>query len=107
MSLPDLRLPDIRGAISPDPALIERCSRDMSRYRVRPRLVASPADEDDVLRLLAYAAEERVPVTCRGAGSNLSGSAVGPGMVVLSERMNGLLAIGESGATVQPGIKYE
>jgi glycolate oxidase len=102
-----MSLPDLRGAIGSDPALVERCSRDMSSYRVRPRLVAAPADEGDVLRLLAYAAAERLPVTCRGAGSNLSGSAVGPGLVVLSERMSGAVAIGEHSATVQPGIRYE
>ncbi len=98
---------ELRGKVTDDPGVLERYSRDSSRYRVKPILAATPADESDAERLLAYAAEERVPLTCRGAGSNLSGSAVGPGIVVLLEAMNRPLSIGRGSATVQPGLRYE
>jgi glycolate oxidase len=102
-----VKLPRLKGTVSDDPVLLERASLDMSRYRVRPRLVARPADEEDVVRLVAWAAGERTPLTARGAGSNLSGSAVGPGAIVLFDDLNRVLALSGAGATLQPGIRYD
>ncbi len=79
---------------------------DMSRYKIIPKLVAFPEDEEDVLSLLEYAREKRIPLTPRGAGSNLSGSAVGPGLVVVFEKMNRVLEVAGNLVWVQPGIVY-
>ncbi|UCG70093.1 MAG: FAD-binding oxidoreductase, partial [Thermoplasmata archaeon] len=53
-----------------------------------------------------YSKKYNIPITPRGAGSNLSGSAVGSGMVVLFEKMNKLLEIKGNRVRVQPGIIY-
>jgi glycolate oxidase len=71
-------------------------------------VVVLPSDTAGVAAIVALAAEYRVPVTARGAGTGLSGACipVAGGMVVSFERMAALLDIDESDhvAVVQPGL---
>ncbi|MGA3110521.1 MAG: FAD-binding oxidoreductase [Candidatus Bathyarchaeia archaeon] len=62
-----------------DEASLKAYSMDMSHYSIKPQMVAVPANEEDIAKLIAYAKQESIPITPRGAGSNQSGSAVGPG----------------------------
>ena len=98
--------PMIKGSIFDDQNGLERYSMDMSRYKIMPKMVAFPEDEDDVESLVEYSKNHSIPITPRGAGSNLSGSAVGHGMVVVFERMNRVLDVTGNMVRVQPGIVY-
>lgn len=60
----------------------EAVSRDWSIYRILPQAVCRPADEQELLRLTALAAEERVPLTLRGGGSGTGGAALSPSVVI-------------------------
>lgn len=51
-------------------------------YRLVPRAVARPGSREDVAVLLAWAANEGIPVTPRGAGSGMPGNNVGEGIVL-------------------------
>ena len=51
-------------------------------YRVVPGSVAQPGTWDDLCRVLAWAREQRVPVTPRGAGSAMAGGNIGEGLVL-------------------------
>jgi glycolate oxidase len=66
---------------------------------------------EEVSRVLAYAHEHRIPVTPRGAGTNLTGATVPltGGIVLDLSRMNRLLEIDRDtlSATVEPGILLE
>ncbi len=44
--------------------------------------VAAPADADDLVRLVRWAADSSTPLVPRGAGSGMPGGNVGPGVVV-------------------------
>lgn len=74
----------------------------------KPAHVVRPGSADEVAAILAAAAEAGVPVTARGSGSGLSGSAVprDDGLLVSFERMNEILEIDTVNhvAVVQPGV---
>jgi FAD/FMN-containing dehydrogenase len=51
-------------------------------FRIIPMAVAVPADTDDLVRLVRWAAASSTPLIPRGAGSGMPGGNVGPGVVV-------------------------
>jgi len=101
-----LNVPDIKGTVYEDAATLERYSRDMSGYHLKPQLVVLPANEENVLNLLEFAQARAIPITPRGAGSNLSGSAVGKGLLLHFRNMTELRGAKDSMASVQPGVVY-
>jgi FAD/FMN-containing dehydrogenase len=56
--------------------------------QIIPRAVAVPADADDVVTLVKWAARERVPLIPRGSGSSMAGGAIGDGVIVDLSRLN-------------------
>jgi FAD/FMN-containing dehydrogenase/Fe-S oxidoreductase len=61
---------------------------DASIYRVEPAAVAFPRSAAEAARLLAVAAENGIEITPRGAGTGLTGGALGSGLVVDFARHN-------------------
>ena len=71
-----------------------------------PAAVVAPRDADELAAVVALAAEHRVPVTMRGAGTSIAGNAIGPGIVVdTSRHLAGILSLDPDAltATVLPG----
>lgn len=97
----------ISGELFSDEASLRAYSVDMSHYSVKPKMVAVPANEDDIAKLIAYAKQESIPITPRGAGSNQSGSAVGSGIIVLFSNMNATLKKDGRRVTVQSGAIHQ
>jgi FAD/FMN-containing dehydrogenase/Fe-S oxidoreductase len=82
-------------------------STDASLYRLPPRLVAFPRDPDEVLAVVETCLELGVPLTARGAGTSLSGNAVGPGVVMdLARHLRRVRSLDPEAATatVEPGV---
>ncbi len=79
---------------------------DASLYRIEPMAVILAESEDDIQTAVAYAVQQGVPLTPRAAGTNLTGSAIGPGIVLDVSRLNQILEVNESEqwVRVQPGI---
>ncbi|MBZ5552365.1 MAG: anaerobic glycerol-3-phosphate dehydrogenase subunit C [Acidobacteriia bacterium] len=78
-------------------------------YRIMPLGVVSPRDAEDVVRVVQYCHEERVPITGRGGGSSLAGQAVGAGIILDFPRyMHSIVRIEpeENRVTAQPGIIF-
>ena len=78
-------------------------------YRVMPLGVVFPRDAEDVVRLVRYCHEERVPITGRGGGSSLAGQAVGEGIIVhFPKYMHSIVKIEpeKNRVTTQPGIIF-
>lgn len=73
-----------------------------------PELVVVPHNTKDVSLVLKVCNEYKIPVTCRGAGTGLSGGAlpVEGGVVLAMEKMNRIIEIDEQNlqATVEPGV---
>src|SRR5574341_1907190 len=79
---------------------------DASIYRIRPQAVVMAETEADIEIVLAYAVRNGVPLTPRAAGTNLTGSAIGSGIILDVSRLNRVLELNreEHWARVQPGI---
>jgi glycolate oxidase len=85
-------------------------SYDASDHDHRPDVAVWPETADQVSRIVKLANEYRFPVTPRGAGTSLSGSAVPAlgGLVLDLNRMNKILEIRipDRLVVVQPGVVY-
>ena len=81
-------------------------SVDASIYKVVPKAVVTAETEEDIAATVAYAVAAGVPITPRAAGTNLTGSAVGEGIILDCGRMNRILElnVAERWVRVQPGL---
>jgi FAD/FMN-containing dehydrogenase/Fe-S oxidoreductase len=80
---------------------------DASVYRELPHAVVRPRHEKDIRSLVSFAAENRIPLIPRGAGTSLAGQVVGNGIIVdISRYMNQILEFNrkERWVRVQPGV---
>ncbi|MCL6608649.1 MAG: FAD-binding protein [Geminicoccaceae bacterium] len=96
-------------AVIDDPVELAPYETDaFTAYRRVPLAVVLPGSTEEVSRVLAYLARERVPVVPRGAGTSLAGGAIPleDAVVVGVARMNRVLAIDPANRTarVEAGI---
>src|SRR5438874_6302389 len=61
---------------------------DASLYQLEPAAVAFPGSAQEASSIIMAAADANVPVTPRGAGSGLSGGAIGDGLILDFSRHN-------------------
>ena len=75
---------------------------------VLPALVIIPTESEQVGDIIRLCSENSIPVTVRGAGTNLSGGTIPmkDGVVLLTNGLNKILEINEADmyAIVQPGV---
>ena len=94
-----------RGEILCDALSRSLYASDGSLHQVTPLGVARPRDRDDVLTLVRYAAENRIPLVPRGAGTSVAGESLGSGIIVdFSHHMHAVEEIGSQTVRVQPGV---
>ena len=82
-------------------------ANDASIYEIVPSAVAFPRNSSDCQHLVAFAAEHRIGLIARGAGTRLAGQATGHGIVVdFSRHMNNILELNleQKTALVEPGV---
>ena len=79
---------------------------DASIYRIPPQAVVLVESEDDIATTVGYAVSRGIPLTPRAAGTNLTGSAIGSGLILDISHLNRILEVNreERWAKVQPGI---
>ena len=83
------------GVIADDRALVAYESDGLTAYRQPPMIVVLPRSTEEVSRVLAYCARERIRLVPRGAGTSLSGGALGlaDAVTIGLARMNRILAV--------------
>jgi FAD/FMN-containing dehydrogenase len=81
--------PAIRGIYRTDQRARAAYSEGAGIYRILPQAVCLPADLDDLRVAVCWAADHRVPLIPRGAGSAMGGGNVGDGVVMDLTRMAG------------------
>ena len=72
----------VQGRVLYDKQSLDLYSVDASSYLLRPQVVVIPKDEEDIIAVLKYATKNKIPVTPRGAGTGLVGSALGKGIIL-------------------------
>jgi FAD/FMN-containing dehydrogenase len=101
-----------KGDIDAAPATLDIYSHDASLFEVRPRAVIFPKDSEDVKAAVAFVAANKasdptLSITPRSAGTDMSGGAVGTGLVMdFTRYMNALKEVTKEYAIVQPGLYY-
>lgn len=102
------------GEVTSSAAVRKYFSHDASVLQAVPSVVVYPRNESDVRKTCRFAWQlaERgriLPITARGAGTDLAGAAIGHGlMLVFPAHMNRILVLdSKSGSVaVEPGINY-
>lgn len=100
---------DLRGLIEGE-LLFETIDRapyalDASLYEIDPLGAVCPRSEADVIQVVRYAAENRIPLHARGGGAGLAGGALGPGLVIdFARHLHRVLEIRDESVVVQPGV---
>ncbi|MGH3870918.1 MAG: FAD-binding and (Fe-S)-binding domain-containing protein [Pseudonocardiaceae bacterium] len=97
----------VRGEVRTDAGTRALYATDASNYRVPPRAVVLPRCIDDVSAVIACCREHGVPLTARGAGTSISGNAIGPGVILdFSRHLDAVLELDPPAglARVQPGV---
>ena len=78
-----------------------------SLYRIRPLGIVQPRHKEDVIHVVKYAAEHKIPLTPRGGGTSRAGNEVGEGLLLdFSKYMTDVLEFNpqEKWVKVQPGL---
>ncbi len=75
---------------------------------VSPAAVLMPASSEELGKIIVLCHENKLPITVRGAGTNLSGGTIpmAAGVVILTGQLNKIIEINEADmyAIVQPGV---
>jgi glycolate oxidase len=104
---------ELRQRIDPASVLLEDrelegYASDESRLVYMPDLVVEPTSTKHIQETMAWATRHRIPVTPRGAGSNVTGGAlaVSGGLVLSLMKMNQIIEIDPKNllAAVEPGV---
>ena len=97
----------LKGEVRFDAYTRGRYATDASIYQQMPIGVVTPADEEDLTAVIELAAELKVPLLSRGAGTSQCGQTVGESLVIdFSRNLNRLIALDPDArqVEVQPGM---
>src|SRR6476646_712881 len=102
---------DLRGLVDGDvrcdDVFVQLYASDASIYEIRPLGVVRPRSLSDVVAVVQYAAENKLPVHPRGAGTGLAGESLGSGLILdFSRYMRRLLDATPETVRVQPGLVH-
>lgn len=98
-----------KGELDTTPETLDFYSHDASLFELRPEIVAFPKDADDVKAVVRYvlenkAANPKLSVTPRSAGTDMSGGAINESIILdVSRHMTNIWEITPEVAHVQPG----
>lgn len=98
-----------KGELDTTPETLDFYSHDASLFELRPEIVAFPKDADDVKAAVRYvlenkAANPKLSVTPRSAGTDMSGGAINESIILdVSRHMTNIWEITPEVAHVQPG----
>ena len=98
---------NLRGDVLFDDLSRTLYSTDASFYEIVPAGVVRPKDVDDIVATVQACGGQRISITPRGAGTGLTGGAVGDGMQLdLSRYQRGISDLDPTGRTVrvEPGV---
>ncbi len=103
------------GEVTTRPAIRSYFANDGSVLRLPPAVVVYPRNEQDIRRTASFSWQlaqrgQTIPITARGGGSNTSGAAIGPGiLMVFTAHMNKILNLDtkKRQIIVEPGASYD
>ncbi len=107
MSLKDDLQKIIKGEVADDSESLTKYSKDASIFEITPKIIVYPKDSEDIKALITYSTKNKVSLTARSAGTDMSGGAINDGILMdMTKYFNSIEEIGEDSARVQPGVYY-
>ncbi len=118
--IPKIRFMDLKfelskiltGDVVDDQETLLSRSTDASIFQVKPSLVVYPKDSADVKKLVKFVAArkaqgEKISLTARSAGTDMSGGPLTSSIVVdFTRYFNRIKEVGDGYAVVEPGVYY-
>ncbi|MSU69867.1 MAG: FAD-binding protein [Opitutaceae bacterium] len=97
------------GRLLREPAQLAAYASDgLTAFQVQPLAVVVPETPDEVIALVRFCRDERLPFVARGSGTSLSGGSlpVSGGIVITLNRLNRILRLDPAQrlAVVEPGV---
>ncbi len=112
MNLSDELKKIVKGDVMSDEATLGKYSEDYSIFKVKPRVVVFPKDEEDVKALVKFAAEKKakgepISLTGRSAGTDMSGGPLNDSVIVeFTKYFNHVKEIAPDYAVIEPGVYF-
>ena len=94
----------ISGEIFTQKEVLEQYSVDSSSYQIMPKAIIIPKNLADVKKIVRFSSRNKIPITPRGGGTGLVGSALGNG-IILDLKNFDFIKIYKDAVTVGPGVK--
>jgi len=102
----------IKGEVDDTPEVIEFYSHDASMLEMKPELVVSPMDSDDIKNLIKYVTTNKksnpnLSITARSGGSCMVGGPINDSIIVdFTKHFNKTHEVSSTSARVDPGVYY-
>lgn len=102
----------LEGEIHDDSETLEKYSHDASLFEVRPAVVVSPKNVEDLKKLIKFCTAEKakgenISLTPRSAGTDMSGGPLSESIILdFMTHFNHVLEVGEGYAVTEPGVYY-
>ena len=80
----------VRGDVDASPHKTAYYSADASAYQIKPDVIVTPEDEQDVADTVRIAARTQTPITARGGGTGLVGGALNCGIILEMRKISGV-----------------
>ena len=98
-----LAIPGFRGILRDDDDARGVYAEAAGIQRRLPRGIAVPADADDVVTLVRWAAATATPLVPRGSGSSMAGGAIGDGVIVDLSRLSSIGQVDHAARRIHVG----
>ncbi|HEX7633271.1 MAG TPA: FAD-binding oxidoreductase [Candidatus Saccharimonadales bacterium] len=108
----ELKKAGFRGETDTSPATLDTYSHDASMFELRPKLVITPRDAQDVEKAVTLVAAQKtkdptLSLTARSAGTCMSGGAINDSIIVnFLTHFKNIEHVTPTSAQVQPGVFY-
>ncbi len=102
----------IDGSVADDPTTKDLFSHDASMFELRPEVVVTPSNVQDIQNLVKYVSENKndnpnLSLTVRSAGTDMSGGAINESIILnMTPKFNQIKSVDRDSAEVQPGVYY-
>lgn len=101
----------VRGTVSDEKEVLQKCSNDASVFEIMPKLVVIPEDVDDLKSIVRFVGEKKkdnpdISITPRAAGTGMSGEALSESIVIDMAKFNRIKEVGDDYAITEPTVYY-
>lgn len=98
----------IEGEVLDDAETLGKYSKDASIFEIKPQVIVFPKTVEDIKSIVKYASENNISITVRSGGTDMTGAAIGEGIIIdISKHLNKLIKVDQDSTTVQPGMFYK